>query len=927
VDALATLVMVIVFVLMIFTLFQFHLKDMISGRDLALESLSQRIGALADQLSVERRANADLREQVELLSSGLAESIDIRDRLQAELAAADQRIDGIETALAAARDRGAQLAALLASREAQIADLGNRLRANEERAREAEGNVTLTRRQIEDLLAQLTLARDSQRETDGRLRASETRAGELDAALADTQAQLREGEAKATATIADLTRLLTETRGRLEETTRRAETGESGLADLARRIAEIEARLRDSQVRADAEAGRAAGLQRSLAETQAQLQQTRGRAEAGEASAADLARRIAEIEARLRDSQGRADAEAGRAAGLQRSLAETQAQLQQTRGRAEAGEASAADLARRIAEIEARLRESEQKVTLSAQQAVALAARLADAEARARAAEGRVAEADRTLGVDRERIEVQLRELDALRRNVQTLTILRDQLERDLAARGTELRGAGDALAAERKLSSDAQARVDLMTRQMQALQQQLGRLEAALDASEAKSLAQQVQIIDLGRRLNMALASKLEELARYRSEFFGRLREILGDRSDVRVVGDRFIFESEVLFASGSAQLEPEGRRQIESVGAALGEIGRRIPTDINWILQVDGHTDRRPITRGFASNWELSHARAMSVVRALMAGGVPPERLVAAGYAEFHPVDTRDDESAYRRNRRIELKLTEAAPLARTEAPPAPVGAPQVPSPPPPPPPQSPQVRPDPAPAPPPPRPLTTEERRVQYNAAAAATAMSVPCSLLRWDSSDTSVLLAGVAQRGAEPSIQAALRARGVPDPAIRLEIQGFDSAFCPVLDAVRGVAGGVAVPQASVLGSQPLLRGDKLRLDIRMPGFAAYLAVTYLSTDGVATPLLGPRMEQPSARVQLGAGEDWTVDAPFGTDLIVLVATDQRPLPAPRRRSETVQDYAAALTEQIFALRARGARVGVRILAVNTAAQRR
>jgi chemotaxis protein MotB len=926
VDALATLVMVIVFVLMIFTLFQFHLKDMISGRDLALESLSQRIGALADQLSVERRTNTDLREQVELLSSGLAESIDIRDRLQAELAAADQRIDGIETALAAARDRGAQLAALLANREAEIGDLGNRLRSTETRAREAEGNVVLSSKQIEDLLAQLTLARDSQRETDSRLRASETRTGELDTALAATQTQLREGEAKAAATIADLTRLLTETRGRLEETTKRAETGETGLADLTRRIAELEARLRDSQGRADAEASRATGLQRTLAETQAQLQQTRGRAEAGEASAADLARRIAEIETRLRDSQGRADAEASRATGLQRTLAETQAQLQQTRGRAEAGEASAADLARRIAEIEVRLRESEQKVTLSAQQAVALAARLADAEARARAADGRVAEAERTLGVDRERIEVQLRELDALRRNVQTLTILRDQLERDLAARGTELRGAGDALAAERKLSSDAQARVDLMTRQMQALQQQLGRLEAALDTSEAKSLAQQVQIIDLGRRLNMALASKLEELARYRSEFFGRLREILGDRSDVRVAGDRFIFESEVLFASGSAQLEPEGKRQIESVGAALGEIARRIPTDINWILQVDGHTDRRPITRGFASNWELSHARAMSVVRALMAGGVPPERLVAAGYAEFHPVDTRDDEMAYRRNRRIELKLTEAAPLARAEAPPAPVGAPQMPVPPPPPP-QSPQIRPDPAPAPPPPRPQTTEERRVQYNAAAAATAMSIPCSLLRWDASETSVLLAGVAQRGTEPVIQDALRARGVPDAAIRLDMQGFDGAFCPVLDAVRNVAGGVAVPHASVLGSQPLLRGDKLRLDIRMPGFAAYLAVTYLSTDGMATPLLGPRLEQPSARVQLGAGEDWTVDAPFGTDLIVLVATDQRPLSAPRRRSETVQEYAAALTEQIAALRARGARIGVRVLAVDTAAHRR
>ena len=180
------------------------------------------------------------------------------------------------------------------------------------------------------------------------------------------------------------------------------------------------------------------------------------------------------------------------------------------------------------------------------------------------------------------------------------------------------------------------------------------------LDASEAKSREQEVQIVDLGRRLNLALASKIEELARYRSEFFGRLREVLGERGDVRVVGDRFIFETEILFRSASADLEPEGRRQIERVANELVRLSQNIPSDINWILQVDGHTDKRPIARSFASNWELSHARAMSVVRAMIAGGVPAERLVAAGYAEFQPVDPRDDDAAYRRNRRIELKLT---------------------------------------------------------------------------------------------------------------------------------------------------------------------------------------------------------------------------------------------------------------------------
>jgi chemotaxis protein MotB len=266
----------------------------------------------------------------------------------------------------------------------------------------------------------------------------------------------------------------------------------------------------------------------------------------------------------------------------------------------------------------------------------------------------------RSVAADREKIELQLRELDALRRNIAALTILRDQLERDLAARSTDLRGAGEALEAERRLSADAQFRVDMLARQLAELRGQLGRLEVALDASEARSRDQQVQIVDLGRRLNLALASKVEELARYRSEFFGRLREVLGERADVRVVGDRFIFETEVLFQSASATLEPEGRRQIEGVASALTEIAERIPAEVGWILQVEGHTDRRPIARSFASNWELSHARAMSVVRALIAGGVPAERLGAAGYAEFQPVDPRDDEAAYRRNRRIELRLT---------------------------------------------------------------------------------------------------------------------------------------------------------------------------------------------------------------------------------------------------------------------------
>ena len=293
---------------------------------------------------------------------------------------------------------------------------------------------------------------------------------------------------------------------------------------------------------------------------------------------------------------------------------------------------------------------------------------LAAANAKAEAAQAQAAkvgadleDAFKTVAADREKIEVQLRELDALRRNVETLTILRKELEAKLAEQAAEMKTDREQFGAQVKLTEDAQARADLLTRQINALREEIQRLNELLGASEAKSLEQQVQIADLGRRLNLALASKVEELARYRSEFFGRLREALGNRADIRIVGDRFVFQSEVLFATGSADLEPEGKRQLGQLAETLQDIARRIPGDIDWVLQVDGHTDRRPIaTPQFPSNWELSSARAISVIKYLVSRGVAPERLSAAGFGEFHPLDARDDEIAFRRNRRIELKLT---------------------------------------------------------------------------------------------------------------------------------------------------------------------------------------------------------------------------------------------------------------------------
>jgi chemotaxis protein MotB len=230
----------------------------------------------------------------------------------------------------------------------------------------------------------------------------------------------------------------------------------------------------------------------------------------------------------------------------------------------------------------------------------------------------------------------------------------------DAAGRTTEL---NKALDSEKALSARALAQVEVLNQQISALRRQLAALEDALDASEKRDKESQGRIVDLGQRLNVALAQRVQELSRYRSEFFGRLRAILGNRPDIRIVGDRFVFQSEVFFDTGQALLLPEGKAELDKVASALTELDKQIPSEIAWVMRVDGHTDSRPILNSplFKSNWELSSARAISVVQYLVSLGVPAQRLVAAGFAEFQPLDTAATEDAYKRNRRIELKLTE--------------------------------------------------------------------------------------------------------------------------------------------------------------------------------------------------------------------------------------------------------------------------
>jgi chemotaxis protein MotB len=264
-----------------------------------------------------------------------------------------------------------------------------------------------------------------------------------------------------------------------------------------------------------------------------------------------------------------------------------------------------------------------------------------------------------------EQLALEQQTSEALRGNAASLTAqLQAALaERDaLTAAGTANKDLQAKLATEQQTSQAARAQVEQLTAEIAALRDQLNKIAAALELSEAKVKDQQGQIVELGRKLNLALATKVEELARYRSEFFGKLRELLGDRPDIRIVGDRFVFQAEVLFALGKSDLGDDAKRQLTPVFAALKEIAAKIPPDLNWVMRIDGHTDKRPIhTPEFASNWELSTARAISVVRFAIDQGIPANRLAATGFADNQPIDAADNDDAYRRNRRIELKLTE--------------------------------------------------------------------------------------------------------------------------------------------------------------------------------------------------------------------------------------------------------------------------
>ena len=306
----------------------------------------------------------------------------------------------------------------------------------------------------------------------------------------------------------------------------------------------------------------------------------------------------------------------------------------------EAGAVLSADLARTQAQLE--MAENQNRL---------LTAQLTDEKTKTTTLEN-------TLATERLRLTTELTTLSA-----QTAEQAREleQMSESLNQKTQSLKQAATDLSAEQKQSEQARLEIDRLTAAMQSLRSELTRLRTLLSEKQEQSKKDKIAIANLGKELNAALANKVQELQRFRSEFFGRLRTILEERSDVKVVGDRFVFQSEVLFAPGQASINPEGQAQLGQIADAIMQIIADIPSDIPWILQVEGHTDDIPVSGVYTDNWDLSTERALSVVRFMVDRGVPSERLAATGYGEFQPITSGKTDADRQKNRRIELKLTQ--------------------------------------------------------------------------------------------------------------------------------------------------------------------------------------------------------------------------------------------------------------------------
>lgn len=568
VDALSTLLMVIIFVLLVFVLAQGFLSVALSSRDRALDRLNRQVAELSELLSLERGQAQELRTNLERASEELRAAVAAREALTRSLAALREERDRLATEREAARGERDRLAA-------RLADLDLASRGDAARIAELEGRL----------------------------------------AEALARAEAAGGDAARTVlTLSEAQRLLAAERAALESVRRDLAAARNENTALSREL------LAERNARAQTE--------RNLADTQAARDATARELEARRQEAAALAQELAAARSALEATRRDVAALREEAARLDRTVQADRATI----------EARLSDIARLTDQIRA-LEALRDQLERQAEQAMA---RAGEEERRRQDVERALAEAERA-------------------RAAATV------LATDSSARVAEeerRRQAAEAQAAEyARLSESARAQVALLTRQIEALRAELARIAAALDAAEEAGRDKDAQIAALGQRLNVALAARVEELQQYRSDFFGRLRRVLGDRPEVRIVGDRFVFQSEVLFPVGSAELSSAGAQQIRDIGRVLNELSAQFPRDLPWVLRVDGHADRSPIRAGsrFASNWELSAARAIAVAQLLIAEGLPPNRVAAAAFGDTQPLDDRDTPEAFARNRRIELRLTD--------------------------------------------------------------------------------------------------------------------------------------------------------------------------------------------------------------------------------------------------------------------------
>jgi chemotaxis protein MotB len=438
-------------------------------------------------------------------------------------------------------------------------------------------------------------------------------------------------------------------------------------------LAQQLAALRGEQARtlADRDALRAERdtLSAKLSDSALQLQSLQTRADA--------------LQKQVAAAASRGDSVASDAATASAQLTEVRRQLVEAQKRADENarlaETAAAQLAQRTQALDATgktLTATKDQLEAQGRQLAMLQLAQAQAQQDLQVAQARIEEMkrqaeamDRTVTTDRATIEANLSDMAKMAEQMRALTALRDELERqaqDAAARTLTEQQRRAAVAAqladETKLGDSARAQIALLNQQMDEMKTQLAQVAKALDIAETSGRDKDTQIANLGSRLNAALAAKVEDLQRYRSEFFGKLREVLAGRPGIQVVGDRFVFQSEVLFPSGSADLSPGGMEQMFKLADTLRELAGQIPPDVNWLLRVDGHADRQPVQGGrFTSNWELSAERAINVVKLLIIAGVPADRLAATAFGDNQPLDPRDTPDAYARNRRIELRLTD--------------------------------------------------------------------------------------------------------------------------------------------------------------------------------------------------------------------------------------------------------------------------